>query len=317
MIKHRLNPYLFKKISLAVTVGAFRYVLIAALSFMILYPLLIMISNAFFHPYDLGSAATMWIPPIITFNNIIISYSILNYPTALTYTMLCTAAVTVLQMLSSALAGYAFARMPFRGRSVLFMVVILSIIVPPASYMLPQYVLFQQLSLLQKPASLFLLAALGQGLSGGLFIYIFRQFFRGLPKELEEAAYVDGASLPRTFLGIVLPTARPAFITVGVLSFVWNWNDTTMPQLFNSTPNLLRVRLASLSSASGGTSNVQLAINNVLSRLPPDIIRMQSDAYDTVLLSVCSLLIILPLILLFLVIQKQFVEGVERSGIVG
>jgi multiple sugar transport system permease protein len=220
-------------------------------------------------------------------------------------------------MLSSALAGYAFARMPFRGRALLFAVVTLSIIVPPASYMLPQYVLFQQMNLLQRPASLFLLAALGQGLSGGLFIYIFRQFFRGLPKELEEAAYVDGASLPRTFLRIVLPTARPAFITVGVLSFVWNWNDTTMPQLFNSTPNLLRVRLSSLSAYSGGTSNVQLAISGALSNLPPGIIRMQSDAYDTVLLSVCSLLIIMPLIVFFLVIQKQFVEGVERSGIVG
>ncbi|MDR1663533.1 MAG: carbohydrate ABC transporter permease, partial [Clostridiales bacterium] len=267
MIKRRLTPYYLKKTGLAIAVGAFRYTLLASLAFMILYPLLFMISNAFFHPYDLGSAASMWIPPVVTFNNIIVSYIILNYPVALAYTALCTAAVTLLQMLSSALAGYAFARMPFKGRSLLFVLVILSIIVPPASYMLPQYVLFQQLHLLQKPASLFLLAALGQGLSGGLFIYIFRQFFRGLPKELEEAAYVDGASVPRTFLGIVLPTAKPAFVTVGVLSFVWNWNDTTMPQLFNSTQNLLRVKLSSLASPTGGGgfSSVYQAINNAFS----------------------------------------------------
>ncbi|PNT93470.1 carbohydrate ABC transporter permease [Clostridium thermosuccinogenes] len=309
----------------------FRYALIISLSYMILYPLLRMIAQSFTHPYDIGSMGSIWVPEMPVFDNIIVASTIMNYPKGVVFTTLSTLVVVVLQTFNAAFAGYSFARLKFRGSKLLFALVIFTIVVPPSSVMLPQYVylrnfdilgIFQlitghKLNLLGKPASMWLLAALGQGLNSGLFVYIFRQFFKGLPKELEEAAYVDGAGLLRIFLRIVLPISKPGILTVGVLSFVWNWNDTYFPRLFNPTNDYLRIRLSGLSAASGGTSNVQLAIGNVVSKLPPDILKLTSDAYDKMILTVCSLLIILPLIVFFLIVQKHFVEGIERSGIVG
>ncbi|HHY82084.1 MAG TPA: carbohydrate ABC transporter permease [Clostridiales bacterium] len=330
LIKKLTLPYMQKKIRRLILL-LFRYALIICISYMILYPLLQMLSTSFKHPYDIGSLSSIWIPENITFDNIRIAAIVLNYEKSLLYTFVCTFFVMLLQMFNAAFAGYAFARLKLKGGRLLFGLVLLTIIVPPTSMMLPQYVFFRnfdlfgifkaitgsKLNLLGKPSSLYLLAALGQGLNAGLFVYIFRQFFRGLPRELEEAAYVDGAGYLRIFFRIVLPSSKPAFLTVGVLSFVWNWNDSYFPRLFNPTDQYLRIRMNTLSAASGGTSNVQLAIGNAISRIPPDIVRLTSQPYDALILTCCSLLIILPLIILFLIIQKHFIEGVERSGIVG
>lgn len=322
--------YLKKKTN-SVLVMTFKYALIICLSYMILYPLLRMISTTFTHPYDYGSLGSIWIPASPTFDNIKIAAIIMDYPKSVLYTAGSTLSIMLLQVLSAALAGYSFARLKFKGSGLLFALAIFTIIVPPASVMLPQYVFFrnfdilgifermtgEKLNLLGKPTSMLILAAMGQGLNGGLFIYIVRQFFKGLPKELEEAAYVDGAGFLRIFFGIVMPLSKPSILTVGVLSFVWNWNDTYFPQLFNPSSNYLRVRLGMLSAPSGGTSNVQLAIGNAISKIPSDVVRLSSASYDSLILTVCSLLVILPLIVFFIIIQKHFIEGIERSGIVG
>lgn len=314
-----------------ILIFAFRYALIICLSYMILYPILQMIATAVKHPYEIGSLSSIWIPQRFTLDNIKVAAIIMDYPKDLLYTFGCTFAVMLLQIINAAFAGYAFARLKFKGINLLLALVILTIIVPPASLMLPQYTYFRnfdifgifslitghKLNLLGKPVSIFILAALGQGLSSGLFIYIFRQFFRGLPKELEEAAYVDGAGYLRIFLRIVLPVSKPGIVTVGVLSFIWNWNDTYFPGLFNPTNSYLRIRLSELSAPSGGTSNVQLAIGNHISQIPATIARLTSQPYDALILTVCTLLTILPLIIFFFIVQKQFVEGVERSGITG
>ena len=309
----------------------FRYALIICLSYMILYPLLQMITTALTHPYDIGSTASVWIPEHITLDNIKVATIIMDYPKSLLYSLTSTFVIMLLQLINASFAGYSFARLKFKGSGFLFGLVILTIIVPPTTMMLPQYVYFRnfdlfgifsfltghKLNLLGKPASMCLLAILGQGLNSSLFIYIFRQFFRGLPKELEEAAYVDGAGFLRIFTSIVLPASKPGFITVGVLSFVWNWNDTYFPLLFNPTDRYLRVQLNSLAASSGGSSQIQLAIGNAVSKISPDIVRLSTEPYDKMMLTVCKLLTILPLIIIFLIVQKQFVEGVERSGIVG
>lgn len=308
----------------------FRYTLIICLSYLILYPLLRMISTTFTHPHDYGLLGSLWIPARPTLDNLKVAIAIMDYPKSLLYTVASTCVIVVLQILNAALAGYAFARLEFKGSKLLFALAIFTIIVPPSSVMLPQYILFRnfdifgvfkaltgdRLNLLGKPASMWILAALGQGVYAGLFIYIFRQFFRGLPKELEEAAYIDGAGFLRIFFTIVMPISKPSILTVGILSFIWNWNDTYFPRLFNPTDKYLRIRLARLSASSGGTSNVQLAIGNVSSKIT-DVLKLSSRVYDSLILNVCSLLVILPLVIFLLIVQDRFVEGLERSGIVG
>jgi multiple sugar transport system permease protein len=330
-VRGRLSSAKVRKRIKQILLLAFRYALIICLSYMILYPILQMISTAIKHPHEIGSMSSIWIPQRFTLDNIRVAATILDYPRNLLYTFGCTFAIMLLQIMNAALAGYSFARLKFKGSNLLLGLVIFTIIVPPASLMLPQYVFFRnfdilgifslitgdKLNLLGKPVSIFILAALGQGLSSGLFVFIFCQFFRGLPKELEEAAYVDGAGYLRIFRSIVLPASKPGIVSVGVLSFIWNWNDTYFPGLFNPTNRYFRLRLSELSAPSGGTSNVQLAIGNNISKIPPTIARLTSQPYDALIITVCTLLTILPLIILFFIVQKQFVEGVERSGITG
>jgi multiple sugar transport system permease protein len=134
------------------------------------------------------------------------------------------------------------------------------------------------------------------GLKNGLYIYIFRQFFRGIPKEIEEAALVDGAGVIRTFYRIMLPNAVPAIVTVLLFSFVWQWNDSYYVSLFLSKVKVLSTGLMGMGVAIGGE---------------PD------PVYFSILMNTGVLLSMAPLIILYLFVQRYFVESVERTGLVG
>jgi multiple sugar transport system permease protein len=314
--------------------GLLRYTLIITLSFMIMYPLLRMLHSVFAHPRALGLVTSIWVPAMVSLDNLRLLIAVMDYWVSLPFTILMVGAVMLLQLANAALAGYAFARLRFKGIGILFVIVLITFVVPTRILMLPQGVLFRTfdplwiftifgdgpINLFGRPITLFLMAGLGMGISSGLFIYIFRQFYRGLPKELEEAAYVDGAGILRTFFTIVLPMAKPAFLTVGVLSFIWNWNDTHFTGQFNSDLRYLSLRAANLATPQGGTTMIHQAIGATrhAGRLPSDILVLSSSMeYDAALLTVATFLSILPLIVLFFIIQKQFIQGVERSGIVG
>ena len=311
-----------------------RYTLIITLSFMIMYPLLRMLHSVFAHPRALGLVTSMWVPAMVSLDNLRVGIGVMDYWVALPFTILMVGFVMLLQLTNAALAGYAFARLRFKGIGILFVVVLITFVVPSRILMLPQGVLFRTfdplwiftifgngpINLFGRPITLFLMAGLGMGISSGLFIYIFRQFYRGLPKELEEAAYVDGAGVIRTFLTIVLPMAKPAFLTVGVLSFIWNWNDTHFTGQFNSDMRYLSLRVINLGTPDGGAPRIHQAINMArgAGRISNDVLTLSSSIeYDAALMTVVTFLSIIPLVILFFIIQKQFIQGVERSGIVG
>lgn len=313
-----------------------RYLLIVCLSYLILAPILRNLSIAFTNPRDLNFPSSMWIPARLSVENWHVSYLMLNYGKSLPYTLLTTAIVTLLQTLSALLAGYSFARLKFPGRNLCFLMVIVSIVVPPQMCMLPQYLYFKEfdigillraitgkgliqmmtgkpMNLLNNPASLYILNALAMGLKSGLYIYIFRQTFKGLPKELEEAAYIDGAGFVRTFLHIVLPAAGAGLLTVGVLSFVWNWNDPHYVKLFDSA-NTKNLMLA----YNVATASVDQALSAVSSKVPVHYaFILKSPVYESAIAKTAALLVFLPLVALYVVVQRWFIQGVERSGIVG
>ena len=167
-------------------------------------------------------------------------------------------------------------------------------------------------NLLGKPIVLYILDFCGMGLKAGLYIYIFRQFFRGLPYSLEEAAYVDGSGFIRTLFTIALPNAMPGIITVTVLSFVWNWNDTFYTNRFVGTDTNLMVRLNKVSAAM---DNMLQAIGG---QIPESYYFDYTDPlYQASVLSSASLLVILPLLVLYSFIQKRFVESASSSGLGG
>ena len=303
----------------------FRYALVIGISFIILYPLFLKLSVAFKDKQDIYNPTIYMIPRHFTLDNIRIAAQVMDYMPLLANTLLFVAMTTLLTAASCALAGYGFARFTFPGSSLLFILVILTILVPTSTLMVPMYLHFRSfdflgiirlftgrdgINLLNTYWPSMITAATAGGLKAGLFIYIFRQFFKGMPKEIEEAALIDGAGGFRTFARIMLPNAISPLITVILFSFVWQYNDTFYSALFMSESPLISLKVASLPAQTN--------------QLIPQLMGFGSNSgmkvdpnYVAMIVNTGILLAIVPLIILYLFVQRYFVESIERSGIVG
>ncbi len=295
-----------------------RFMLIAGLSFVILYPILQKISTAIKDKSDLYSPIVIMVPEHYTLDNFRQAISIMDYWKTLGNTLTLSSLTTILTAASCALAGYAFSRLKFKGSNLLFMGVILTILVPPTTILIPMYLNLKDFTLMGliplihgKPVNLlnsywpFILTSLtANSLKAGLYIFIFRQFFRGVPKEVEEAAYIDGAGVGKTFLRIMLPNAIPSIVTVLLFSFVWQWNDSFYTTTYLTSSKVMATQLSSL------PHNLALVLGaGSASESDPFYLSMVQDT--GILLS------ILPLIVMYLFVQRYFVESIERTGIVG
>ena len=211
------------------------------------------------------------------------------------------------------MVGYGFARFDFPLKKLLFGCVVVMIVIPAHTIMLPLYMTFKSFDpfgivsaikgtpgIMGTVVPMYIMTLLGCGVRSGLYIYIFNQFFRGLPKEIEEAALVDGCGVWYTYFRIMLINAMPAVITVAVFSIVWQFNDTFYAKLFLISEDVV---------ISKKISSLQAVIANVDKILDTTIQELYLDAG--------IVLIILPILIIYLVLQKYFIEGVERSGIVG
>ncbi|WP_169082538.1 carbohydrate ABC transporter permease [Paenibacillus sp. PL91] len=296
-----------------------RLVLIIGLSFVILYPIIQKISTAIKDKADLYSPIVVFIPEHYTFDNFKQAISIMDYWETLVNTFLLSSMTTVMTAASCAFAGYAFARLKFKGSNLLFAGVILTILVPPTTILIPIYMNLKDFTLLGlvplltggKSLNLldsywpFILTSItANSLKAGLYIFIFRQFFRGIPKEVEEAAYIDGAGIGSTFLRIMLPNAIPSIVTVLLFSFVWQWNDSFFTTTYLTSSKVMSTQLSSL------PYNLQILLEGgATTNKDPFFMSMVQDTG--------ILLAILPLVILYLFVQRYFVESIERTGIVG
>lgn len=300
-----------------------RFVLIFGIAFVIVYPILLKLSIAFKSMDDLYDSTVIWVPKAFTLDNFKLVFTAMNYPKVLTNTLMLSAGVMVLQTITCVLAGYGFARIKFRGSGVLFAAVIFTILVPSHTIMIPLYLHFKNFDLFGlielikgSPANLinsywpFIISAvLGMGVKTGLYVYIFRQFFRGIPREIEEAAYVDGAGYFSTFSRVILPNAIPSMVTVMLFSFVWQWNDSFFTNMYLNEPKVM----SSMMSSSG------YAIATFLSggEQAATASYVQDPFFMSMMMNTSVLMAILPLIILYVFVQRHFVESVERSGLVG
>lgn len=282
-----------------------RAVLIIGISFIILYPLLMKISMFFMDQKDLYDRTVKWIPKNLTLENVKIALEYMNYWHTFMNTVKVVLFTTVLQTISCTLVGYGFARFRFPGRSLLFSLVIFTLLVPPQTIMVPLYMNFRILRLLDTYWPYILTSATCMGIRNGLYIYMIRQFFRQMPKEIEEAAMVDGAGVFKTFYSVMLPSATPVLVTTVLFSIVWQWNDTFYANLFWVKNQVLSSALSAL------TDNYQqfLRITEGIHEFSP--------VYRSLLDNVGMLLVIFPLLILYAFAQKYFIESIERSGIVG
>ncbi|MEK5477171.1 carbohydrate ABC transporter permease [Paenibacillus sp. FSL R5-0407] len=300
-----------------------RFLLIIGIVFIIVYPILMKFSVAFKAKEDIYNPTIYMIPVHFTLDNFKLALDLLDYWPLLLNTMTYVVITMVLTTMSTALAGYGFARFKFPGSNLLFGLVVLTILIPMSTLMVPMYLHFRNfdvlglvhlftgkdgINLLNSFWPSVITSATGTGLKAGLFIYIFRQFFKGLPKEIEEAALIDGAGGIKTFFTIMLPNALPPLITVTLFSFVWQYNDTFYTSLFMSDSALMPLKIASF-PADAGQYLSALAGMGASGKMDPNYVALVVDTG--------ILLAILPLIVLYLFVQRHFVESVERTGVVG
>ncbi len=285
----------------------FRALFLMGVGFVMLYPILFMISNSFKSVSDALDPTVVWIPSGTDMFNFKMAFKLLGYKDALKNTLILVMPCVIIQVITCLFVSYGFARFEFRFKGLLFGLLVFSLIVPVQSYIIPLYVNMKTMHLLNTYWQFYIMALLGTGIRSGLYIYIFRQYFRGLPKELEEAAYLDGCNPLRTFLHIMVPNVKGAILVVFVLSFVWYYNDYTLTGMLLNNDYPLSIALTGASTALNNT------VQGMVGQTIGSDIKLLSDS----ILSAACLIVALPLIGVYVAVQKHFTEGIERSGLVG
>ncbi|MBN2510069.1 MAG: carbohydrate ABC transporter permease [Spirochaetales bacterium] len=307
---HRINAFFW---------NFMRSVLVIGICFLILYPLFIKTTTAFMEERDMYDVTVTNIPKHLTLSNFRLAFMLMDYGRAFLNSVLLSTMVSVLQLASCTLTAYGFARYKFPGRDLMFGLVILVLIVPPQTISIPMFMSFRYfnplgflstgfrgINLLDSLWPYAFIAATAMGLKNGLYIYIIRQVFRGMPKSLEESAFVDGAGHFKIFYKIMLPGAIPIMTTTFLFSFVWQWTDGFYAGVLLKSLVILPKSLGSLSRALGMWLGRELGTQMVIS---PALTSQVNNAG--------TLIMVLPLLVIYLFAQKSFVESIDRSGIVG
>jgi len=280
------------------------YLLLIALGFVYLYPLLFMFVTSLKSPTDLLNPMVQWIPTEIYIGNYVKAWRVLNYPTTIVSSILVSVIPSLIQAAVCSVIGYGLARYRFKGKGLIFALIMATFIIPAQNTAIPQMLTFKSLGLLGNVFAIILPALFGQGYRSAIFILIFYQTFMSLPKVLEEAARLDGASDLKVFLLVGLPSAVPAFIVSIIFSTVWYWNESYLTLMFlEGGVQTLPMQLAKFTQA----------YENLY---PSGMVNIFDRLNEAVKLA-GTFLNILPLLVMYFVLQKWFVESVEMTGITG
>ena len=269
------------------------YVLVLFLGFLFMFPFFWTVSSSLKQPWELFTFPPTVFPETLQW---------VNYATVLTRvpfmswaansTVVVTSS-TVGALLSASIVAYSFARFRYRGRDFIFLLTLGTMMLPAQVTLIPQFILFNELGWINTLLPLWVPAWFG----GGAFnIFLLRQFFLALPRELDEAARIDGASYPRIFWSIILPLSKPALATVAVISFINGWNDFVNPLIYLHSPE-----------------NFTLSLGLHYFRSVPEVTGAPTEHQ----LMAASVMIITPVLILFFAAQRYFVQGIVLSGIKG
>jgi multiple sugar transport system permease protein len=280
------------------------YLMLIAIGFVYLYPLLFMFVTSMKSPSDLLNPMVQWVPSELYLGNYVKAFKVLDYPTTLMSSILISLLPSLIQTVVCSVIGYGLARYKFPGKNLIFALILATFIIPAQNTVIPQMLTYRDLGLLGSIWALILPAVLGQGYRSAIFILIFYQTFLSLPKALEEAARLDGASDLKIFVKIGLPAAVPSYIISLIFSTVWYWNETFLTVIF----------------LEGGIQSLPMQLTKFVQAYenlyPSNVVNIFDRLNEAVKLS-GTFLNILPLLLMYFVLQKWFVESIERTGITG
>lgn len=302
---------LYKKRTTSVIVNIVRYFFLLALSYVVLYQLFFMISYSIRPKMDVYNPSVVWIPTSITFEHFQNAFEKLDYLNTGFVSLWLMEVSAFIEVMVCAVIAYGFARFEFKEKNIIFFLVLITIIVPVQMLIIPMYINYSHFdvlgigkflidtfnlpdfrpSIVNTGLTFWLPSLFGVGVRSGLFIFIYRKFFEGLPRELEEAAYVDGAGPLRTFVSVILPSSGVVFLTVTIFSTIWHWNESYMAGMYNQLNPPLAVKLETIKST---------------------ILRESRQAG----MAAC-MLFILPMLVMYALLQRKFVQSIDRVGIVG
>lgn len=307
------SPVLVKKRIVHGFIVFFRYLFLLALSYVVLFQLFYMISYAIRPVSDTFDPSVVWLPSRLTAENFKDAFSALEFVPSLVHSLTIGQISAIIEVFVCSVIAYGFARFHFREKNLVFFLVIITIIVPTPMLIVPMYLNYShfdilgilnafrewtgvdlRINLLNTGWTFYLPSLFGVGLRSGLFIYIYRKFFEKLPRELEEAAYVDGAGPLQTFFRVIMPSSGVVFLTVTIFSVIWHWNESYMAGMYMTDNKPLAVMLENFANAARAAG---------------------SDSRNA-RMAAC-LLFILPMLLMYAVMQRKFVQSIDRVGIVG
>ena len=356
-----LSFYFLQKVAIAI----FSMVLMVGISYIVIFPFISKITSSIMAPEDFIDVTVRLIPKNLSLDIYEAIIKELGYLDALGNTFILSLSTAVIQMLICSLIGYGFAKFKFRGRNLIFVLVMVTMIIPHQTLQHAMYLEFRNfdvlgivrlitgggiqifdwnvmdlgedvaefftnlnvlpekfkgiqigmdtygqpiymqvkqsgLNIANSYAPLILLSVTGLAFKNGLYIFMLRQFFRGIPDELEESAYMDGCGTFRTFIQIILPLSIPMMITVFLFAFCWQWTDDFYVGLINT-----------------GVSTSNQLLVNLVGSVPPSLKLGYAgqSLYETAIRNTCGLMIIAPLVILYAFCQNFLVQGIEHSGI--
>lgn len=263
------------------------YAFLIVMAVIMLLPFVWMVSASLKLNQDVFRYPIEWIPADPQWGNYMRIWTQIPFLTFFFNTFKLTVIITLLQLFTSSFAAYAFAKLQFRGRDILFLAYVATIAIPWQSYMVPQFIMMRQLGLVDTHLSLILLQAFS-----AFGVFLMRQFFISIPNDLIEAARIDGLSEFGIYHRIMLPLAKPALATLTIFTAVFVWNDFMGPLIYLNTESL---------------KTIQLGLRMFI----------QQYSADYALIMAASLVSLIPVVILFLAFQRFFVQGIASTGIKG
>lgn len=317
----RVKQFLKSKRLRKIVWAIIRTVLLTGLCFLVIYPILTLLIASLKSEQDMYDSTVIFIPRSMSFVNYLAMWNHMKAGNLLLNSITSSLGLGILQMISCTFVAYGLARFKFKGRGLIFALVIITLVIPVqllADTMKMRYKNFDILTLFSMNSKYLYNEGAGLNLVGswtvfiamsatavmyrnGLYIFLLRQYFKNQPKELEEAAYIDGANTFRTFWQIMLPSALPLLITVFLFAFVFQYNDAWYLKMLYPSAEVMATKIG-----QAGYSYVTQVLN-----------RQNDAAIQTIYDAVAVILHITPLVILYVFCQQFFTQSIERSGMVG
>lgn len=286
--------------------GIVRHGALLIIAFVILQPMLMLVSAAGKNLYQLIDPQVTWLPIPYHVENLTKAFEVLGGMNSLVTSIALVTGVSILQTLCCALTGYGLTNNAFPGQKLIFAVMVFTFFIPKEVSFLPQYVQFLHYGILGTALTKLLPTLFGQGIRSALMIMLFCQFYRQLPRSLQESAWIDGAGYFKSLVKINIPMLVPAMIVCFVVTFAWEWNDTYFSATFfrGNIPlmslKLQDARALFLASAASGPS-----------------VSADDSFFHQGIQAAAALLVVLPLIIMYLIFERHLIEGIDRAGITG